>query len=96
VVGPDTGRLSAGMVKVLFFAKLREDLQCAELHVKIGDSVSLRALKERIGEQLKGADEQICHRDVLCAVNQNIVSAESDVHVSNGDEVAFFPPVTGG
>lgn len=84
------------MVKILFFAKLREDLHCSELDVKIAGPVSLKALKEVIGEQLKGAEKHICHRNVLCAINQDIVGAESDAQVSNGDEVAFFPPVTGG
>ena len=32
--------------------------------------------------------------DVLCAVNENYVSKNQ--RLENGDEVAFFPPVTGG
>lgn len=31
---------------------------------------------------------------VLCAVNMNYCDPETEVHA--GDEVAFFPPVTGG
>ena len=32
--------------------------------------------------------------EVLCAINQEY--AQADARVSDGDEVAFFPPVTGG
>ncbi|MFB0912259.1 MAG: MoaD/ThiS family protein [Glaciecola sp.] len=36
----------------------------------------------------------LAEQDVLIAVNQTLTSASATVN--DGDEIAFFPPVTGG
>ncbi len=75
-------------VTVRYFASLRETLGRAEDTV---DSSAVTTVAEAWhsvsgGEPLPG--------NVLCAVNLTYVSP--DHPVKDGDEVAFFPPVTGG
>ena len=83
-------------VKVLFFAGLREQLGTAgeeiELPADVGTVAGLRShLKARGGPFEKAfADKAL----VRMAVNQDMVPATARIQA--GDEVAFFPPVTGG
>lgn len=80
------------MLTVLFFARIREQLgesrlQCA--HVESIDAL-IEALAKR-GEQW---GEILRAPNVIVAVNQAI--AERAKVLRDGDEVAFYPPVTGG
>jgi molybdopterin synthase sulfur carrier subunit len=83
-------------VKVLFFAALREQLGTGgeeiELPAGIGTVAALRShLRSRGGAwQLALADGKL----VRAAVNQDMVPPATALKA--GDEVAFFPPVTGG
>ena len=84
------------MVTVLYFARLREALGTASeqiaLPATVRDLEGLRALLVARGGSWER--ELSPHRPVRAAVNQAM--AVGDVPVSDGDEVAFFPPVTGG
>lgn len=84
------------MVRLLYFARLREDLGCAEeiLELPAGvDTVGgLRAHLMARGVTWKQALAQ--GRALQVAVNQDM--AHPGTRVQAGDEVAFFPPVTGG
>lgn len=83
-------------IKVLFFAGLREQLgnsgEEIELPSDVGTVAGLRAhLKSRGGAYEKAfADKTL----VRIAVNQDMVPPTAVIRA--GDEVAFFPPVTGG
>ena len=83
-------------IKVLFFAKLREvfqtsdnDLTFTESDNKVSDV--LIALREK-GEAW--AVELNENKSFRVAVNQVMVT--EDVMLNEGDEIALFPPVTGG
>ncbi|AJQ99839.1 MULTISPECIES: molybdopterin synthase sulfur carrier subunit [Hafnia] len=80
------------MIKVLFFAQVRELTGSEELSCEVYPTVeALRtALAER-GDKWALALES---GKLLAAVNQTLV--EFSHPLSSGDEVAFFPPVTGG
>lgn len=81
------------MIKVLFFAQVRERVGVDSLTLDSGYGTveSLRlALCER-GERWALALEP---GKLLSAVNQVLVGREHPL--AAGDEVAFFPPVTGG
>lgn len=81
------------MINVLFFAQVRELVGCDSLSVdgEYADVESLRrALIER-GDRWALALES---GKLLSAVNQTLVPLTHPVR--DGDEVAFFPPVTGG
>ena len=84
------------MLKVLFFARVKEELSCAGLELQWRDAVaSLDALQAQLcfdgGERWQ---EVLNRPNMIRAVNQVVVSA--NVALKDGDEVAFFPPVTGG
>ena len=83
-------------VKVHYFASLREQLGTAreeiELPSGVGTVAALRGhLRGRGGAwQAALADGKL----VRMAVNQDM--AQPSAAIKAGDEVAFFPPVTGG
>jgi molybdopterin synthase sulfur carrier subunit len=84
------------MVTILYFARLREALGTGReelsLPAGVGDVAALRrALLTRGGAWTEAFDEG---RRVRAAVNQEMASDATAVR--DGDEVAFFPPVTGG
>jgi molybdopterin synthase sulfur carrier subunit len=84
------------MVTLLYFARLREALGTAREELALPESVidvaSLReALVSRGGAW---AQELGPSKSLRTAVNQDMASA--DTPVADGDEIAFFPPVTGG
>jgi molybdopterin synthase sulfur carrier subunit len=84
------------MVKVLYFARLRESLGKDSEQIALpGDVRDLEGLRAMLVAR-GGAWEQALApgKPVRAAVNQ--VMAVGDVPVADGDEVAFFPPVTGG
>jgi molybdopterin synthase sulfur carrier subunit len=83
-------------VRLLYFARLREDMGIAqemyELPAEVGNVRSLRArLVARGGASALALGEG---KAVRVSVNQDL--ARDDTPVKAGDEIAFFPPVTGG
>ena len=83
-------------VKVLYFAGLRERLGQAAEEIELPPGVSTLAglrshLVSRGGEWQSAFAET---RLVRMAINQDM--AEANAPVRAGDEIAFFPPVTGG
>lgn len=82
------------MIKILFFAQLREMLELELLDFDLPDVMNVAQLKKQLAE--KGGRWQLmfAEQEVLVAVNQ--VIRDDDCTLKAGDEVAFFPPVTGG
>ncbi|MBE3653644.1 molybdopterin synthase sulfur carrier subunit [Vibrio navarrensis] len=81
------------MIKVLFFAQTRElvGTDSVELQEPFANVEAIRAhLASQTGKWALALETG----KLLAAVNQSIVSL--DTEVKDGDEVAFFPPVTGG
>lgn len=81
------------MVKVVFFAALRERLGCAGTEVK-GFTGPVHSLLAYLHEQNPDWTQWLQSGQLLCAVNHQLKDLSSEV--KDGDEVAFFPPVTGG
>jgi molybdopterin synthase sulfur carrier subunit len=82
-------------MKVLYFASLREALGSGGEELALPAGVgTVGALRDHIAA--RGGDWTALARtkNLRCAVNQRMVGFEAAV--SDGDEVAFFPPVTGG
>jgi len=80
-------------VKILYFASLKEGLGMA------GESIALPAGVTTVGALRdwlvgQGRDKLASAKNLRCAVNQDM--AGLDAPVKEGDEIAFFPPVTGG
>ena len=83
-------------VKLLYFAGLREQLGKPGEDLELADSVStvagLRTLLIARGGAWQSALAQ--GKALRVAVNQEM--AQATTPVKTGDEIAFFPPVTGG
>ncbi len=75
-------------IKVLFFASLREQLQQAEAVIAAHSVQTVQQVWQL------STQNQALPTNILMAVNQNY--ADLNTEVKSGDEVAFFPPVTGG
>ncbi|NND66374.1 MAG: molybdopterin synthase sulfur carrier subunit [Halioglobus sp.] len=84
------------MIEVLFFAQVRERLDCASLSLAFpATGLDLDGLQARlIAEHGPGWAEVLGQDNIIRAVNQ--VVAERNTPLNDGDEVAFYPPVTGG
>jgi len=84
------------MLKVLFFARIREQLDCADLDLPWQEGIAdLDALQEHLCATREAQWREILSQDnMIRAVNQSVVDANCALR--DGDEVAFFPPVTGG
>ena len=84
------------MVTILYFARVREALGVASEQVALPEDVknlgALRAWLVRRGETWSQALGE--STKVRAAVNQDM--AGGDAKIADGDEIAFFPPVTGG
>jgi molybdopterin synthase sulfur carrier subunit len=84
------------MINLLYFARLRETFglssEQANLPADVADVGSLTEwLRQRGGAW---QEELAWDKPVRVAVNQDM--ADPDTSVRDGDEIAFFPPVTGG
>jgi len=84
------------MITILYFARLREALGKTSEQIALPASVSDLGALRMLLRQRGGAwaEEMADGRQVRAAVNQDI--AQGDTRINDGDEVAFFPPVTGG
>lgn len=87
--------IAAPCIRVKCLAELRERLGVGDVSVPLGDleRTDVAGLKAA----LKALDPRFSRLDegrVLCAVNQ--VMAADSTPLTDDDEVAFFPPVTGG
>ncbi|MEJ1354646.1 MAG: molybdopterin converting factor subunit 1 [Candidatus Sedimenticola sp. (ex Thyasira tokunagai)] len=83
------------MIKVLYFARLKEQLDTASEEMDAEGVAALGDLVQQL--QGRGGVWQEAFGDgqtVMMALNQEM--ADATTTVADGDEVAFFPPVTGG
>ncbi|SEM31901.1 molybdopterin synthase subunit MoaD [Pseudomonas sp. ok272] len=76
---------------VKFFARYREAVGMDGLAIE-GDFATLDDVRARLA-QWKGFDV-LAEQNLMCARNEELCSL--DEPLSDGDEVAFFPTVTGG
>ncbi|MBV5286880.1 MAG: molybdopterin converting factor subunit 1 [Methyloversatilis discipulorum] len=82
-------------IKVLYFAALREALGSPGETIELPENATtLAAVRALIAGRGGDWDKLAQMKNLRAAVNQRM--AEPDAAVADGDEVAFFPPVTGG
>jgi len=83
-------------VRILYFARLREALGKSEEDLVLPEGIDtvggLAEFLRRRGDSW--ASELGTGKAVRVAVNQNM--ADPQTRIRGGEEIAFFPPVTGG
>ena len=84
------------MVTLLYFASLRETLGCSREHVPLpAGTASVAMLLDYLRDRDPRWSEAFAPgKRYRVAVNQDV--ADMTTPLKPGDEVAFFPPVTGG
>lgn len=82
------------MIRVRFFARVREALGTDELAFSPADVADLDALQERLQQRGEPWRSVLDEPNLLRAVNHEVVHGNRAL--AEGDEVAFYPPVTGG
>jgi len=84
------------MITLLYFARLREALGTAREEIAPPAGVAdIRALMAWLAARGGVWQEEFAGcRPLRAAVNQELVG--NDAPLRDGDEIAFFPPVTGG
>jgi molybdopterin synthase sulfur carrier subunit len=89
-------RASTGVVTVLYFARLREALgRDAEQLALPAGATTAGALRELLRARGGAWETELAAaKPVRIAVNQSMAHAHTAIRP--GDEIAFFPPVTGG
>lgn len=80
-------------MKVLFFARIREQL--GEDGLELDTPLTIASLRTYMQERFPNHKSLFGQEYALVAVNQEIETCESR-ELMNSDEVAFLPPMTGG
>jgi molybdopterin synthase sulfur carrier subunit len=79
-------------IRVLFFASLAEVTGFREAELDASACSDIASVFDRFAREFPRLE---AHRaSLLCAINSDFARADSQVH--DGDEIAFFPPVSGG
>ena len=81
-------------ITVRYFASIREAMGTGSEALQTS-AVTVGALREELMARSEAAAKALAHgKAVRMALNQDMCSGEAVLKA--GDEVAFFPPVTGG
>ncbi|PKG99690.1 molybdopterin converting factor subunit 1 [Paraglaciecola sp. MB-3u-78] len=86
------------MLKILFFGQLKDIIKTECLEIDIIQSGNALNTVAKLRGMLQAKDdtwkEYLAYGKALVAVNQEMTS--DDTAINDADEIAFFPPVTGG
>lgn len=83
------------MIKVKYFARLGEALESKEEDIKLSNDNTLADLLDLLrGRGEPWTTQFSSQNQVLMALNHEM--CDTDAVLKPGDEVGFFPPVTGG
>ena len=83
------------MIQLRYFASLRESLGTGDEQIELPDDIhDLPGLTRWLQTRDNKWASALADKRLHVAINQEIVKA--DASVTDGDEIAWFPPVTGG
>ena len=77
---------------VRFFAALREAVGCSEMKWELAEGATVETLMAHLGGSVPGLG--LWAGRAWIAVNRSYAARDTRLH--DGDEVALFPPVSGG
>ncbi|MBV8247350.1 MAG: molybdopterin converting factor subunit 1 [Comamonas sp.] len=81
-------------ITVRYFASIREAMGSGHESLQTAAATVGRLREELMGRSAAAAQALAAGKAVRMALNQTM--CEGDTEIRSGDEVAFFPPVTGG
>jgi molybdopterin synthase sulfur carrier subunit len=83
-------------INLLYFASLKEKLGCGKEQLELSDEIkTVEDLKVLLSQRGASWSESFkSDHSLLVSINQQMANELSNI--KNDDEVAFFPPVTGG
>ena len=83
-------------MKIIYFSWLKETLGTSEENVKPPASIKNidNLIKWLSAKSIKHKKVFLKSKNIRCAINRQIVNKRSKI--KNKDEIAFFPPFTGG
>jgi molybdopterin synthase sulfur carrier subunit len=82
------------MATVLYFARLGEQLKTSSEELSLEEMNTVRQLVDHLQDRGEPWSSEFESGRVLVAINQEMSGFDSAI--SDSDEIAFFPPVTGG
>ncbi len=83
------------VIRIRYFARLCDQLGCSDEQFAMGLSgCRVAELKQKLAERGENWKKAMELPSLLVAVNQVLADDLTQLHP--GDEVGFFPPVTGG
>lgn len=83
-------------MKILYFAWVRQKIGCGEENMSLGPGIStIRDLMNHLTTR-GGGYAQVFGDPTRLRAARNQEHVGFDAPVRDGDEIAFFPPVTGG
>ena len=82
------------MVRIYFFGKIHDGLSLSFLDLDIKIPCSVFDIRKSLISEFNTYEKLFSIDYAICAVNQEL--SDEKKCVESNDEVAFFPPVTGG
>lgn len=82
------------MIRVYFFAKIKEQLSLDFFDLDIKTPCTVFDIRKSLISEFNTYEKLFSIDYSICAVNQEL--SDEKKCVESNDEVAFFPPVTGG
>lgn len=82
-------------VDIWYLARLRETLACDHEQLELSDGIdTVSDLLHWLSQRGEVWHQTLLDEKILVAVNHTVASMHTTI--SDDDEIAFFPPVTGG
>ena len=82
------------MLTVLFFARLKDQLGTSQVTLTTDQAITIAQLKNQLISEHPQWQQALTNANIISAVNHDVV--DNNYLLNGNEEVAFFPPVTGG